>query len=69
MICVLPRRVEVAAVSEHAAIPPQPTGVRFTVPSEAEPAGPGGFPHPARRPDPSWKPAPGGWQWWVPVWD
>jgi hypothetical protein len=21
------------------------------------------------RPDPSWQPAPEGWQWWVPVWD
>lgn len=52
----------------HAAIPPPPTGIRFVVPP-GWPQPPEGWTPPAGwQPDPTWPAAPGGWQWWVPVW-
>lgn len=60
--------VEPVTAREHAPIPPPPTGIRFTVPSEWPQPPVGWVPPPGWRPDPSWPPAPDGWQWWVPVW-
>ncbi|GAA1851090.1 HIRAN domain-containing protein [Asanoa iriomotensis] len=54
---------------EHAPVPPQPTGIRFTVPPDWPQPPAGWVPPPGWRPDPSWPIAPDGWQWWSPVWD
>ena len=54
---------------EHGPIPPQPTGIRFTVPPEWPRPPAGWVPPHGWRPDPSWPTAPDDWQWWTPVWE